>query len=51
MKFLTVDEVAEITRMHTNSIRRLIRQGKIKAVKRGNRWLIKESDFKKYIEG
>lgn len=50
MNFLTSKEVSEITRMHINSIRRLIRQGKIKAVKKGNKWLIKESDLKKYIE-
>lgn len=49
--FYTVEEVAEKLRMHPESVRRLIRQGKIKASKGGNKWLIEQTDLEKYLRG
>ena len=44
-KFLNVKQVAEVTGMHTGSVRRLLGQGKIKgATKIGRNWMVpKES--------
>lgn len=50
LKYLTVDEVKNITRMSNDSIRKHIRLGNLKAFKRGVRYLIKESDLKEFIE-
>lgn len=49
--FYTIEEVAEKLRMHPESVRRLIRQGKIKASKGGNKWLISPNDLEKYLRG
>lgn len=43
IKLFTSNEVAEQLRYHPESIRRLIRSGKIKSVKRGRRWLVTET--------
>lgn len=48
--FYTVEEVACMLRMHIESVRRLIRQGKIKAIKRGNKWLISYKDLDEYLK-
>lgn len=49
-KYMTVDEVKNITRMSNDSIRKHIRLGNLKASKIGVRYLIKESDLKDFIE-
>lgn len=49
--FYTAEEVAEKLRMHVESVRRLIRQNKISAIKRGNKWLISSEALEKYIRG
>lgn len=49
-KYLTSFEIAEITGLTSNYIRKLIRklnaQGKLKVEKLGNNWLVKMSDLK-----
>jgi excisionase family DNA binding protein len=50
LKLLTVDEVREIIRMSNDSIRKHIRNGKLKAKKCGVKYLIKTSDLKDFIE-
>lgn len=49
--FYTAQEVANMLRMHIESVRRLIRQGKIKAIKRGHKWLIHSNDLDEYLRG
>ena len=38
-----VDEVADRLNIHPESVRRLIRQGKLPAIKFGNKWLVEKS--------
>jgi excisionase family DNA binding protein len=39
-RFLTVEEVAKITRSHPNTVRWWIHTGKLRATRFGRRWLI-----------
>lgn len=50
LQLLTVDQVREIIRMSNDSIRKHIRNGKLKAKKCGVKWLIKTSDLKDFID-
>ena len=51
-KYYTVKEAAEITKYSYQHLARLIKRGKLKANKpSGCKWLIKESDLIKFIEG
>lgn len=43
-----VEEVAERLSIHPESVRRLIRQGKLPAVKFGNKWLIEKSTLEQF---
>ena len=47
MKLLSVNDVAERLGVHHSRIRVLIREGRLKAQKIGNSWVIKEKDLKK----
>ena len=38
-----VEEVSERLNIHPESVRRLIRQGKLPAIKFGNKWLVEKS--------
>ena len=38
MKTLRVDEVAEVLQLHTYTVRRLSREGKVPGVKIGGQW-------------
>jgi excisionase family DNA binding protein len=50
-KYLNTREVAERLSMTQDYLRELLREGKIKGIKIGKRWKIKESELKKIIEG
>lgn len=50
IKFYTVDEVAEIMRVCSQTIRRRIKSKMIKAKKIGKRYLISENQLKKLLE-
>jgi len=50
-KFLNTREVAEILGTGQEYVRQLLREGKIKGVKVGKKWKIKESDINKITEG
>ena len=51
-KYYTVKEASEITKYSYQHLARLIKRGKLKANKpSGLKWLIKESDLIKFIEG
>ena len=50
LKVLTTSEVAEKLGVHPKTISRLIRQGKISAVKLANRWIVEEATFESFGE-
>lgn len=46
--YLGVDETAARLRIHPESVRRLIRQGKLPAIKFGNKWLVERATLDQY---
>jgi excisionase family DNA binding protein len=50
LKILTVDEVAEILRVHRSTISRYAKAGELKSYLIGNRRLFKESDVWAFFE-
>jgi excisionase family DNA binding protein len=48
---LTVDQLAQILEMHPRTIRRYIREDKLKAVKVGGEWRIRKEDAEVFIGG
>ncbi|MFZ7121086.1 MAG: helix-turn-helix domain-containing protein [Eubacteriaceae bacterium] len=50
-KYYTVDEVSEMIGMHPKTIRRFIREGKLKANKVGKQWRITGHDLSIFAEG
>lgn len=49
-KYYTTDEVAAITRVTKETVREWIKDGKLKAIKRGRSYLIPEADLKTFLE-
>lgn len=45
----TADQVAEILHLHPKTVRKFIRQGKLKARKVGKQWRVTESNLKHFI--
>ena len=43
--YYTIYELAEILKVHHNTIRRAIKSGRIKAIQLGREWRIKKEDF------
>ncbi|MFW6098250.1 MAG: helix-turn-helix domain-containing protein [Chloroflexota bacterium] len=43
-----VDEVSERLNIHPESVRRLIRQGKLPAIKFANKWLVEKSTLEQF---
>jgi excisionase family DNA binding protein len=43
-----VDDVAHRLNIHPESVRRLIRQGKLPAIKFGNKWLVDRSTLEQF---
>ena len=43
-----VSEISERLSIHPESVRRLIRQGKLPAIKFGNRWLVEKGTLELY---
>ncbi|MFO0754759.1 MAG: MEDS domain-containing protein [Thermodesulfovibrionales bacterium] len=50
MEFLTIEEVAKILKMHTNTVYKMCREGKLPSVKIGKEWRIERSRFAKFLE-
>jgi len=50
-KYLGTKEVSEMLAIGQEYLRQLLREGKIKGVKMGRRWKIKENDIKDIAEG
>lgn len=48
-QYLTVEAVAEIMTVHTRTIRRYIKEKKLKAGKAGGQWRINSDDLKKFM--
>lgn len=44
-KFYTIEEVASILKVHHSTIRRAIKDNRLKAFKIGTKWLIKKEDI------
>ena len=49
-KFLTTDQVAQMLQVHPFTILKFIKQGKLKGIKLGRVYRIKESDMQEFIE-
>ena len=49
-RLLEPKEVSELLGIHLDTVRRYLREGKIKAIKLGNRWRIRESDLDKFLD-
>lgn len=49
-KFFTTEQVANILQVHPFTILKFIREGKLKGIKLGRVYRIKESDIKKFLE-
>jgi len=50
-KFYTVDEIAEMVKIHPKTIQRYIREGKLKASKVGKSWRVTGHDLSTFTEG
>jgi len=50
-KYYSVEEISRILDLHPKTVRRFIREGKIKAKKIGRAWKIHQDDFKEYAHG
>lgn len=48
---MTVEEVADLLRMHLDSVRRLLRQGRLPGVRLGKRWWIRRADLEALLRG
>jgi len=51
IQLYTVDEIAKILQAHTVTIRRYIREGKIKAQKIGKRYYVTKENLKAFVSG
>jgi excisionase family DNA binding protein len=49
MKLLTVLEVGQILRISKNSVRKLVRRGRLKAIRFGRAFKIKQQDLEEFI--
>ncbi len=49
-RFVTVSEVAEILRVSTMTVYRLIDKGDLPAVRIGRRYRLREEDVRRYLE-
>lgn len=50
IKVYTVEEVSEILKLGTRTIKEHIKKGKLKAVKISNRWRVKHEDLEKFLD-
>ncbi len=50
-KFYTADQVAELLNIHPKTVRKYIREGKLRATKVGKQWRITGHDLSLFVEG
>ena len=51
MKLYSADQIASMVGMHPRTIRRYIREGKLKATKVGGEWRVEERDAEAFVRG
>ena len=49
MTVLTLQEIAERLKLHPNTLRRYIKEGKLAAMKFGRVWRIEEKDLEEFM--
>jgi len=49
LEFLIVEEAAKCLRVDEATVTRWIKSGKLKAMKKGRRWLISKADFEEFV--
>lgn len=49
-RYYTVDEIKDMLHLSSRTILNYIRSNKLKAMKLGGKWLIEESDLKKFLQ-
>lgn len=49
LKFLNTKEASQLLRIHPETLRRFIREGKIRAYRIGKQKLIKEDELKNFV--
>ena len=47
-QYTGVDDVSKRLKIHPESVRRLIRQGKLPAIKFGNKWLVERATLEQF---
>ena len=47
-QYADVDEASQRLKIHPESVRRLIRQGKLPAIKFGNKWLVERATLEQF---
>jgi excisionase family DNA binding protein len=50
-KYYTVDEIAELIKVHPKTLRRYIREGRLRATKVGKSWRVSGHDLSVFTEG
>ena len=50
-KVYRLEDIAKGIRINLETLKKEIKDGKLKAVKRGNRWFVKEVELRKYLVG
>ena len=50
LKFLTLEQAAEILQVSKRTVHRLIQRKQMPGFKIGGQWRIRESEFKKWVE-
>ena len=48
-ELLTVGEVCKRLKMHQDTVREYLRDGRLKGIKIGRRWRVKEKDLQEFI--
>ncbi|MGA7730348.1 MAG: helix-turn-helix domain-containing protein [Chloroflexia bacterium] len=51
MELLTVDEVAKVLRVSVFTVRQLLKAGKLRGVKVGRQWRVRQTELDKYLAG
>ena len=47
--FIDLDQAATELRYHPQTVRKLAHEGKLRGVKRGNKWFFHKNDIKEYF--
>jgi len=47
---LTLEEVAGVTSQSVGAVRKLVKEGKLKATKLNNKWRVKKGDLEEWVQ-